>query len=43
MTVTVDRETRDALRWAYTHRHIRPGKMIDHLVGKYLNDSLMDL
>ena len=43
MTVTVDRETRDALRWAYTYRHIRPGKTIDHLVGKYLNDSLMDL
>lgn len=43
MTVTVDRETRDALRWAYTYRHIRPGKMIDHLVGKCLDDSLMDL
>lgn len=43
MVITIDRETRDALRWAYTYRHIRPGKMIDHLVGKYLNDSLMDL
>lgn len=43
MVITVDRETRDALRWAYTYRHIRPGKMIDHLVGKYFNDSLMDL
>ena len=43
MTVTVDRETRAALRGVYTYRHIRPGKMIDYLVGKYLNDSLKNL
>lgn len=43
MMITIDRETRDSLRWAATYRNIRPGKMIDHLVSKYMDAALMDL
>lgn len=40
MVITIDRETRDKLRWVYTHRNIRPGKMVDLLVERHLNDIL---
>lgn len=41
MVITIDRETRDKLRWAHTYRGIRPGKMVDLLVEKHLDDILL--
>ena len=43
MVITVDRKTRDALRWVSTHRHTRPGKTVDILVGRHLDDDLDDI
>jgi len=41
MVITVDRKTRDTLRWVNMHRNVRPGKMVDLLVDKHLDDILL--
>jgi len=40
MVITVDRETRNNLRWVSTYRGMRPGKTVDLLVKKYLDQLL---